>query len=106
MNETVIDAAIIVTYILLGVAAIAAVVFPIFHLIMDFKKAKGALIGVVVLAAVLLFSYSISTNEVYEGFNVSPSASQWIGGAIKSTFILIGMALIAAVYTEISKFFR
>jgi hypothetical protein len=106
MNEAVIDTAIVVTYILLGIAAISAVVFPIFHLITNFKRAKGALIGVVVLAVVLLIGYSLSTDEVYAGFNVTPAQSQWIGGAIKATMILVGLAVVAAVYTEISKLVR
>lgn len=106
MSETVINTGIIVTYILLGVAAVTAVIFPIFQLITNFKKAKAALIGVVILAVVLLLGYSLSTNEVYEGFAVSPTQSQWIGGGIKATMILIGMALVAAVYTEVSKLFR
>jgi hypothetical protein len=106
MNETVIDTALVAAYILIGIAAIAAVIFPIFHLAMDFKKAKGALIGVLVLAAILFLGYSLATDEVYQGFAVSPNASQWIGGGIIATFILIGLAFLAAVYNEISKFFR
>jgi hypothetical protein len=106
MNETVIDTAIVVTYILIGIAAVSAVIFPIFNLVSNFKRAKGALIGVVVLAVVLIVGYSLSTNEIYQGFNVTPAQSQWIGGAIKATMILIGMAVVAAVYTEISKLIR
>jgi hypothetical protein len=106
MNETVIDTAIVVTYILLGIAALTAVIFPIFQLITNFKRAKGALLGVVVLAVVLLIGYGLSTDEVYAGFNVTSTQSQWIGGAIKATMILVGMAVVAAVYTEISKLVR
>jgi hypothetical protein len=106
MNEGLISSAIMFTYFLLGLTALVAIIGPMVQLVKNFKKAKAALIGIVVLAAVLLLGFSLSTNEVYEGFNVSPLASQWIGGGIKATMILIGMAAVAAVYTEVSKFFR
>jgi len=104
MNEGLISSAIVFTYVLLGLTALAAIIGPMVQLVKNFKKAKAALIGIVVLAAVLLLGFSLSTNEVYEG--VSPFASQWIGGGIKATMILVGMAAVAAVYTEVSKFFR
>ncbi len=106
MNEAIIDTGIIVTYVLLGLAALSAVLFSIYHLIMQFKKAKGALIGFAVLIIVLLIGYSMATNEVYEGFAVSPNASQWIGGGINATMILIGLGIVAAIYTEVSKLVR
>ena len=106
MNETLINIAIYVTYALVGIAVIASVIFPVIFFIQDIRKARGALIGIAVLAIVILISWSISTNEAYEAFNVGPAASQWIGGGITATMILIGMGLLAAVFTEVYKFFR
>ena len=106
MNETVIDTAIIVTFILIGLAALFAILGPMVQLFTNFKKAKNALIGIVVLVVILLIGFSLSTNEVYEGFNVTSTQSQWIGGAIRSTMILIGLGVVAAVFTEVSKLFR
>ncbi len=106
MNETILNIGFYITYGLVAIAAISVILFPIFFFIQDIRKAKGALIGLAVLAAVLLFSYFISTNETYEGFNVSPMASQWIGGGITATMILIGLGLVAAVFTEVYKLFR
>jgi hypothetical protein len=48
----------------------------------------------------------MATNELYEGFSVSPFASQLIGGGINATMILVGLAFLAAVYTEVAKFFK
>jgi hypothetical protein len=106
MNDIIFDIGYYVTIALVAIAAISVIIFPIFFFIQDIRKAKGALIGIAVLAAVLFFSYFISTNETYEGFNVSPMASQWIGGGITATMILIGIGLVAAVFTEIYKLFR
>lgn len=106
MNENIINIGIIVTFILLGLAAAAVVLSAIYHLINNFKSAKGGLIGLAVLILILLFSYSISSNEAYDALNVGPTASQWVGGGITATMILIGMAFVAAVFTEVFKLFR
>jgi hypothetical protein len=106
INDTVINTAIIAAYILFGLAAIAAIIGPLFQLITNFKKARNALIGIVVLALVIFIGYSMATNELYEGFSVSPFASQLIGGGINATMILVGLAFLAAVYTEVAKFFK
>lgn len=106
MNETVINAGIVVAYILLGLAALVAIVGPMIQLVTNFKNAKTTLLGVAVLVAILLIGYSLATNEVYDGFTVSPLASQWIGGGIIATMILIGLAILSAVFTEIAKFFK
>jgi len=104
MNETIIDIGIYVTYALVAVAVIATVLFAVFHMTQNFGKAKGALVGILILAAIILLSYAISTNEVYP--NAGPVISKWVGGGIIATFILAGLALIAAVYTEVSKLFK
>ena len=106
MNENIIDIGIIVTFILLGLAAAAVVLSALYHLISNFKSARGGLVGLALLAAIIVVSYLISTNEVYEAMNVGPTASQWIGGGITATMILIALAFVAAVFTEVFKLFR
>jgi hypothetical protein len=104
MNETVIDIGIIATQILIGLAAAAVVISAIFQLISNFKKAKGGLIGLAALLVIIFVSYLLSTNETYE--TVGPNVSQLIGGGINATMALIGIGLLAAVFTEIYKLFR
>jgi hypothetical protein len=104
MNESIINASIIVAYALLGLAALAAIVGPIIQLFSNFKSARTTLFGIVVLIVILLIGYSLSTNETYE--NAGPVVSQWIGGGIIATMILIGLAIVAALFTEVAKFFK
>lgn len=107
MNESVINTAIIVTYVLLGLAALFAILGPLVQLFTNFKKARTALIGIASLVIVILIGYGLSTNEIYDGVNyVGPTGSQWIGGGIRATMILIGMGVVAAVFTEIYKLVR
>ena len=106
MNDTVINIGIYVTYFLVAVAVITTVLFSIFHIFQNLGKAKGALIGVLILAAIVVIAYFLSTNEVYPKFDIGPTASKWIGAGILSTFILAGLALLTAIYNEVSKLFK
>lgn len=106
MNETVIDIGMYVTYGLVAIAAVTAILFPIFFFIQDIRKAKKAILAIVFLGAVVLVSFLLSSNEPYEAFNVTETTSQWIGAGITATMILIGLGLVAAVFTEVYKFFR
>ncbi len=104
MNESVINIGMYVTYALVGAAALAAIIFPIVQMFGNIRKAIPALVGVGVLVLIVVFSYSISSSEVYE--NAGPVTSQWVGGGIRATMILIGLAFFSAIFTEVYKFFR
>lgn len=104
MSETIINIGIIAAYVLLGLAALVAIVGPMVQLVGNFKSAVTTLAGIVVLVAILLIGYAMATNETYE--NAGPVASQWIGGGIIATMILIGLAILTAIFTEIAKFFK
>lgn len=105
-NETLINIGMYVTYGLVGIAVLASVIFPIIFFFRDFRKAKNTLIGLVALLAIIFFSYAISSNEAYEAMNVGPNVSQWVGGGITATMILIGLGILTAIFTEVYKFFR
>ncbi len=104
MNESVINIAMYVTYGLLAIAALAAIIFSVFHMFTNIRKAVPTLIGIGVLVVIVLFSYAIATNEPYE--TASPTVSQWVGGGIHATMILVGLGFLAAIFTEVSKYFR
>ncbi len=104
MNETVINIGMFVTYGLLVIAGLAAIIFPVIQMFSNFRKAIPTLIGIGILILILLFSYSISSAEVYE--DAGPRVSQWVGGGITATMILIGLGLLSAIFSEIYKYFR
>lgn len=106
MSDTLLDISIYVTYGLIAIAAVAAIIFPLFHLVQDFRKAKGALLGVLALVVVLAISYFLASNEPYPANNVGPITSQVIGGGIIATMILVVVGFLAAIFTEIFKLFR
>ncbi|MDR4987826.1 MAG: hypothetical protein RG741_03175 [Bacteroidales bacterium] len=104
MNESVINIGMYVTYILLGIAALTAIIFPIIQMFWNFRKSFPALIGIAILVIIVLISYAFSTSEVYE--NAGPAVSQWVSAGITTTMILVGLGVISAIFTEVYKLFR
>ncbi len=109
MSDSLINIGLVVAYVLLGLSALGVILFSIYHLIANFAKAKGALIGIVALLVVFIIGYSLGTTELYLDVAIpvaSETISKIIGGGIHATFIFIGLAILATVYTEVSKLFR
>jgi len=109
------SAFIIWAYILLGLAAVTTVVVGLVRWIIQIitapKKAMGSLIGIGGLILVFVISYAISSDgsvsaDVMKKFEVTSSLSHTIGMAIKSMYILGALAILAIVYTEVSKVFK
>ncbi len=97
-------------YILLGIAILAAILMPLIQSFSNPRALLGALVGVVAIAVLFFIGYSIAGNEVvplYIKNNVSSAVtSKMIGGALITMYILILLALISIVVTEITKIFN
>ncbi|MBS4012199.1 MAG: hypothetical protein KGZ97_00365 [Bacteroidetes bacterium] len=113
MNDIFINVGIYLSYGLLAIAALTAIIFPIIHFIKDFRKAKGTLLGLAVLLVVLVASWAVAGGGqmvIDQGSQgsiiVSSTVSKLVGGGIIATMALIILGLVAAVYTEVSKLFK
>lgn len=107
--ESAINIGIYITYLLMGLAIIGAVVFPIVQMAGDIKKAKGALIGIGALLVVFFISYSLSTAETglfFQNKGISPTFAKVIGGGLISTYIVFFGAVISIVISEITKWIK
>ena len=97
-------------YILVGIALVAAIVLPIIQSISDPKSLLGTVVGVVIIAVIFFVGYSISSDEVtnvYVNNNVTePTTSKMIGGAIVTMYIMVVIALVGIVITEVTKVFK
>ncbi|MCR9290903.1 MAG: hypothetical protein NXI23_26330 [Bacteroidetes bacterium] len=95
---------------LIILAAVAIIGFGIYHIVTDPKGAIKGIIGLVALLVVFGIAYATSSSEISEGWNtedvITPSISQYVEGSIKTTGILIGVALVAFVGSEIRNFFK
>lgn len=103
------------SYILFGVAVVAAVVLEFVNTISDKKATKNTLIAIGFLGSVLLISYLSSSSEIpqfygsqkfVENGTLTPSVSRWIGTGLIATYILAGLAFVAFVWSSVSRLFK
>jgi hypothetical protein len=97
---------IIICYILLAVATVAAVVFPIIQFAQNPKNAKGALIGIGALVVVVAISYVLASDNNPSNMEISAEAARQVGTGLFAFYLLSAVAVIAVVYSEVSKFFK
>jgi hypothetical protein len=95
-------------YLLFGLAAAAAVVFPIMGMVKDFKKAVNSLIGVGALIVIFFIGYALSTDEAYKiGERVVEGvASKRSEAGLVTFYVMFFLAIGTIIYAEISKAFK
>jgi len=97
--------AMMLSYILLAICALAMVIFPLIYIIQHPKSAGKTFMGIGVLAVVFLIGYFTATNEVnpnYIKFGIdTPGKSKLVGGLLNSTYILMVLAVIAYIYNGV-----
>lgn len=97
-------------YVLLGIASITAIVFPLINMAQNPKSAKNALIGVVSLAVVCGIGYALAGNEEFftlDGKLLADASSSKYSEAGLIAFYIMGAAAIGAViYAEVSKMLK
>jgi hypothetical protein len=97
-------------YVLLAIAGLSAIVFPLINMAQNPKKAKNALIGVVGLLVICGISYVLSGSEVYidiDGKELADAAtSQKSEAGLIAFYILAAAAIGSIIYAEVSKMFK
>ena len=97
-------------YILLGVATVTAIVFPMITMAQNPKGAKNALIGVVALVVICVIGYVMAGNEVhidYEGILLADEGTSQLSEAALIAFYILGAGAIGAIiYAEVSKMLK
>jgi len=97
-------------YILVGLALLAAIVLPVIQSFSDPKSLLGTVVGLVIIAVIFFVGFSIATDEVtniYINNNVTEgTTSKMIGGAIITMYILVILAIVGIVITEVTKVFK
>lgn len=101
---------------LMGAVALVIIAFAlaiVFGVIQTATNPKGALkgiIGVVALVVVFFLAYSMGDDTVKEiwasDFDVTPGVSKYVSGALTTTFVLLGIAVLAFIVSEVRNFFK
>ena len=98
-----------VAYALVIIAAISAIVLPLINALGNPKALLMSGVGVLILVVLYFVSYAFSGSEVtpvYTKFDVGPELSKLVGGSLIMMYLLIFLAIIGILYTELSKFLR
>ena len=99
-----IDVGLFLSYILIGVCALAAVGMPLVKAFGDPQSLKKIGMGVGAILVVFLVSYLIADGTVYE--KASSGASKMVGAGLITMYILAFLAIGGIVFTEIQKMFE
>ena len=92
-------------YILLAIAVLAALVFPIINAIKTPAALLKSLIGVGALLLLFGIAYALSSDEVSpkNAAFVSSSGSRMISAGLILFYITLALSALAVIYSEISK---
>jgi uncharacterized membrane protein len=93
--------------ILGAIAGISALLFQLVNMIKHPKKAKGSLIGILILIVLVLLGYafasSIPLDFTKPNPNNVPETLKQVGTGLITMYILLGLGILSIVYTEVSK---
>lgn len=97
--------------ILIVLGVILAIVMPLIKSLDDPQSLIKTGAAVVILVVIFFIAYSVAGNEVnpkYAGdpFNITPTSSKFVGGALITTYVLFIIAILGIVFTEINKAIR
>ena len=96
-------------YALLFIAVGAAIIFPLLYVIKEPKALGKSAIGIGVLVVLFVIAYAMSGAEVNvkaAAAGITESASKLIGAGLIMFYITLVLAILALIYSEISKALR
>jgi hypothetical protein len=106
MSELITNYGIIAAYLLLAVAVVGAIGFPILEIAKNPKGAKGALIGVGLLVLVFGISYVLGSEENLSKIEISGGTAKLVDTGLFAFYILALAAVGVTIYSEVSKIFK
>ena len=111
MSDFLVNAGLILTYLMIGLAALAALVYPIRFLAKNPSKSKNALIGIGGLVFVCILSYLFASSDILtfpgsEKFGMTEASTKRVGMGLITFYILSAGAILSVLYAELGKFFK
>ncbi len=96
--------------LLIYVAAGVALLFEVYHLVMNPKNAVRSLVSMGILGVIVLVAYGLSDDTplqlVSESADNIPSMLTMAGTMLWGTYLLFGIVIVAILYTELSRLFK
>jgi len=107
------DFGLMVTLVLIAIAAIAMIGFGSFQAATNIKGSLGAIAGLAIIG--IIFAAGYSTTELStEGlefaaakkFELTDTVRKFVGGSITTATVLIGLATLGLIVSEVRNFFK
>ncbi|MFO8234263.1 MAG: hypothetical protein R6U04_02490 [Bacteroidales bacterium] len=96
--------------ILAGIAGLSALGFQLVNMIIHPKKARGSLVGIVILAILVLIGYGLASSDpltfAKANPNNVPQTLKQVGTGLITMYILLGLGILSIIFTELSKTFK
>lgn len=99
----------IALYILMIIAIIGVIIFPIVQMAGNLKAAKATIFSIIGLLVLFLIAYAVSpaeTGAFYQKMGISPNLSKAIGGGLLATYIIFAGVIISIAYSQISNWLK
>lgn len=97
---------------LVAICFVLALVFGLFQLLTNIKGSLKGIIGIIAILAIFFIGQSMAgadgpaVQKAVEAFDVTPAQSGYISGGIITVLGLIGLSVVAFVFSEVSNFFK
>lgn len=111
MSDFLINGGLILTYIMIAVAALAAIVYPLMFLAKNPSKGKNALMGIGGLLFITVISYVLASGDIMtfpgsEKFGMTEASTKRVGMGLIVFYILSVGAIAAVLFAELGKLFK
>jgi hypothetical protein len=111
MSDFLINGGLILTYIMIAVAALAAIVYPLMFLAKNPSKGKNALMGIGGLLFITVISYVLASGDIMtfpgsEKFGMTEASTKRVGMGLIVFYILSFGAIAAVLFAELGKLFK
>lgn len=97
-------------YILLGLATLITILFPLAHLLLNPKNSIKIFIALGLMVVIAIIAYSVSevgfSSLKIAKLETTAETAQYVGAGLIFTYILASIAVLAIVYSSISKLFK
>ena len=96
--------------LLIYIAAGISLLFEVFHLVMNPKNAVRSFVSFGILGVITLLAYAMSDDTPLQlvAFNADnvPSMLTMAGTMLYGTYLLLGLVVVAILYSELSRLFK
>ena len=93
----------ILSYIYFAIAALLTIAFPLIYMITHPSKVKGALISIIAFGGIVLIGYLLGSDApLASNPDVGATTLKLVDSGLKISYILLALAFIGIIYSEVA----